>query len=186
MTLIWTDKFLGASKMDLQDYRAQIDKVDDELLRLFKERMDISRQISQFKKEHSLPLLDAAREREKLAGIGEKAGDEIRSYAHILYTTMFELSRAHQWRFLNAESDLNRVIKDALEHTERVFPQHALAACQGVEGAYSQIACDRLFTDPNILYFTGFDGVFSAIRDDLCQYGVLPLENSTAGAVNMA
>jgi len=82
--------------MDLQDYRAQIDKVDDELLRLFKERMEISRQISLFKKEHGLPVLDAARESEKLADICEKAGGELRSYAHILYTTLFELSRAYQ------------------------------------------------------------------------------------------
>jgi chorismate mutase/prephenate dehydratase len=171
--------------MDLQYYRAQIDKVDDELLRMFKERMDISRQISRFKKEHGLPLLDAEREREKLAGIGEKAGEELRSYASILYSTLFDLSRAHQANILNAESDLNRTIKDAVEHTGRLFPQYALAACQGVEGAYSQIACGRLFSDPNIMYFTGFDGVFSAIRDDLCQYGVLPLENSTAGSVNM-
>jgi chorismate mutase/prephenate dehydratase len=171
--------------MDLQDYRAQIDKVDDQLLSLFKERMDIVSQIAKYKKEHGLPVLDAAREREKLAGIGEKAGEDIRSYAHILYSTLLELSRAHQVGILNTETELNKIITDALEHTQRVFPQHTLAACQGVEGAYSQIACDRLFTDPNILYFTGFDGVFSAIRDDLCQYGVLPLENSTAGSVNM-
>jgi chorismate mutase/prephenate dehydratase len=171
--------------MDLQDYRAQIDKVDDQLLSLFKERMGISGQIAQFKKEHGLQALDAARERTKLADIGEKAGDDIRSFAYILYTTLFEISRAYQVNIINAESDLNKIISEAVEHTERVFPQHALVACQGVEGAYSQIACDRLFADPNILYFTGFDGVFSAIRDGLCQYAILPLENSTAGSVNL-
>jgi len=171
--------------MDLYDYQAQIDKVDNEIFSLFKKRMDISGLIAQYKKEHGLPALDAAREREKLSALGEKAGENIRSYAHILYTTLLEVSRAHQVIIINAESDLSTTISEAVEHTERVFPQHALVACQGVEGAYSQIACDRLFTDPNIKYFTGFDGVFSAIRDDLCQYGVLPLENSTAGSVNM-
>ncbi|MDR2923729.1 MAG: chorismate mutase [Treponema sp.] len=171
--------------MDLHDYRAQIDKVDDALLSLFKERMGISGKIAQYKKDHGLPALDAAREREKLADIGEKAGEDIRSFAYILYATLFDVSRAHQVNIINAESDLNKIISGAVEHTDRVFPQHALAACQGVEGAYSQIACDRLFAEPNILYFTGFDGVFSAIRDGLCQYGVLPLENSTAGSVNM-
>jgi len=171
--------------MDLQDYRAQIDKVDDQLLALFKERMGISGKIAQFKKEHGLQALDATRERTKLADIGEKAGEDIRSFAYILYTTLFEISRAHQVNIINAESDLNKIISGAVEHTDRVFPQHALVACQGVEGAYSQIACDRLFSDPNILYFTGFDGVFSAIRDGLCQYGILPLENSTAGSVNL-
>ena len=70
--------------MDLQDYRAQIDKVDDQLLSLFKERMGISGKIAQFKKEHGLQALDATRERTKLADIGEKAGDDIRSFAYIL------------------------------------------------------------------------------------------------------
>ena len=170
--------------MDLQDYRAKIDKVDDELLRLFMERMDISYQIAQYKKENCLPVLDAARERKKLNDIGEKAG-EMRAYAHALYYLLLDLSRAHQGTLLYAESELYKSITAALERTEKVFPQHALAACQGVEGAYSQIACDKLFSDPNILYFTSFDGVFSAIRDGMCQYGVLPLENSTAGSVNM-
>ena len=81
--------------MDLQDYRAKIDKVDDELLRLFIERMEISRQIAQYKKENSLPVLDAEREKKKLCEISEKAG-EMRSYACSLYSLLFDLSRAHQ------------------------------------------------------------------------------------------
>ena len=171
--------------MELQDYREQIDSVDDELLKLFKKRMDISLGIANFKKANNLPVLDASREREKLAAIGEKAGDEMRSYSNMLFTLLFELSRSHQGNVLNAESKLNRAIKDATQSTERIFPQRALVACQGVEGAYSQIACEKIFSEPNIMYFAGFDGVFSAIRDDLCQYGILPLENSTAGSVNM-
>ena len=170
--------------MDLQNYRAQIDETDIRLLELFKERMDISRQIARFKKENGLSVLDSVRERDKLADIGDKAGDELRSYAYMLYDLLFELSRAHQRNYLNTSSALTETIASASENTEKVFPKHALAACQGLEGAYSQIACDRLFTEPNIMYFTGFEGVFSAIRDSLCKYGVLPLENSTAGSVN--
>ena len=82
--------------MDLMDYRARIDETDDKLLQLFKERMDISRQIALYKKEHGLPVLDPARERDKLADIGDKAGDELRSYAHMLFNFLFELGRAHQ------------------------------------------------------------------------------------------
>lgn len=171
--------------MDLQNYRELIDRIDDDLLKLFIERMDISRQIAQYKKEHNLPVLDALREREKLAAIGEKAGKDMRSYANMVYSMLFELSRAYQGSILGIDSELSKTISAALERTEKVFPQNALTACQGVEGAYSQIACDRLFAESNILYFTSFDAVFSAIRDGLCQYGVLPLENSTAGSVNM-
>ena len=53
-----------------------------------------------------------------------------------------------------------------------------------MEGAYSQIACEKLFQAPNILYFSNFEAVFSAIEKGLCQYGIIPLENSTAGSVN--
>jgi len=171
--------------MNLQDYRMRIDEVDEELLRLFKERMNISSEIAKYKKEQGIPVFDAARENDKLANMREKAGEEMRSYTHMLWSMLFELSRAYQGSLLNSESELGKIISDATRRTEQVFPRHAQVACQGVEGAYSQIACERLFAEPNIMYLTSFDGVFSAIRDGLCQYGILPLENSTAGSVNM-
>ena len=59
-----------------------------------------------------------------------------------------------------------------------------MVACQGVEGAYSQIACEKIFKSPFILYFKNFEGVFNAIDQGLCSYGILPIENSTAGSVN--
>ena len=82
--------------MDLQSYREQIDTIDNELLRLFQERMSLARQIALYKKEHDLPALDAAREAEKMSVIDEKADDELRPYAQKLYALLFALSRAYQ------------------------------------------------------------------------------------------
>ena len=82
--------------MDLNDYRKQIDKIDDELIRLFKERMNAAREIALYKKEHDLPVLNTGREQEILASIKDKAGVELDFYAQKLYTTLFELSRAYQ------------------------------------------------------------------------------------------
>jgi len=59
----------------------------------------------------------------------------------------------------------------------------AVIACQGVEGAYSQIAANALFKQPDVIYMRTFDGVFRAVNNGLCRYGVLPLENSNAGSV---
>ncbi|MBQ3403797.1 MAG: prephenate dehydratase, partial [Oscillospiraceae bacterium] len=59
-----------------------------------------------------------------------------------------------------------------------------MVACQGVEGAYSQLACERIFQACSIMYFSSFEGVFAAVEQGLCRYGILPLENSTAGSVN--
>jgi monofunctional chorismate mutase len=88
--------------MNLHDYRQRIDKVDDEILRLFKERMDIARQIAGYKKAHGLATLDASRENEKLAQISEKAGDDMRSYSIKLFQLLLELSRAYQARVSGA------------------------------------------------------------------------------------
>lgn len=168
--------------MELKDYRAQIDAVDDEIVRLFQERMDIAANIAAFKKENGLPILQTAREREKLADVTGKAREDMRSYLRVLYSLLFELSRTYQEK--GTRTPLYDKIEHAIENTPRLFPRSATVACQGVEGAYSQLACEKLFVTPSIQYFRNFEGVFSAIEAGFCQYGILPIENSTAGSVN--
>lgn len=170
--------------MDLNDYRRQIDEIDTQLLALFAQRMEVAAGIAAYKKEHDLPVLDSSRERQKLLDIAAKSPDAVKEYAVSLYSLLFELSRGYQNRVLGVSSDLTEQIAQAIESTPKLFPESAAVACQGVEGAYSQLACDRLFRLPNIFYFSSFDAVFSAIEKGLCQYGVIPLENSTAGSVN--
>lgn len=168
--------------MELKDYRTQIDAVDDEIVRLFQKRMDIAANIAAFKKENGLPILQTAREREKLADVTGKAREDMRSYLRVLYSLLFELSRTYQEK--GARTPLYDKIENAIENTPRLFPRSATVACQGVEGAYSQLACEKLFVTPNIQYFRNFEGVFSAIEAGFCRYGILPIENSTAGSVN--
>jgi chorismate mutase/prephenate dehydratase len=170
--------------MELNELRQKIDNLDAQLLELFKARMQICGEIGRYKKENGLHVLDTGRERDKLAQISMMAGDEMGSYARALWSTMFELSRAYQGVTSGKSTALTEKVQAAIEATPRVFPACASVACQGVEGAYSQHACEKLFTAPNILYFGSFDSVFSAIESGLCQYGVLPIENSTAGSVN--
>ena len=168
--------------MELKDYRAQIDAVDDEIVRLFQQRMDIAKNIAAFKKENGLPILQTAREREKLADVTGKAREDMRSYLRVLYSLLFELSRTYQEK--GSRTALYERIERAIENTPRLFPRSATVACQGVEGAYSQLACEKLFATPSIQYFRNFEGVFSAIEAGFCRYGILPIENSTAGSVN--
>ena len=169
--------------MDIQELRGQIDKIDDELVRLFGQRMDVAAQIADYKKENNLPIFVPAREREKLADVAEKAGPEMANYTRVLYSMLFELSRSYQGKRNDTLSPLYEKITQAIESTPKLFPQSAMVACQGVEGAYSQIACEKIFKSPFILYFKNFDGVFNAIEQGLCQYGILPIENSSAGSV---
>ena len=169
--------------MDLKDLRNEIDEIDDELVKLFTKRMDVATRIADVKKEKSLPIFVPAREREKLLDVSEKAGPEMANYTRVLYSMLFELSRSHQNKLNGNISPLYQQITEAIENTPKLFPQAPMVACQGVEGAYSQIACEKIFKSPFIMYFRNFEGVFSAIDKGLCQYGILPLENSTAGSV---
>ena len=169
--------------MDIKELRGQIDRIDDELVRLFGQRMDVAAQIADYKKENNLPIFVPAREREKLADVAEKAGPEMANYTRVLYSMLFELSRSYQGKRNDTVSPLYKTITQAIESTPQLFPQTAMVACQGVEGAYSQIACEKIFKNPFILYFKTFDGVFNAIDQGLCQYGILPIENSSAGSV---
>ncbi len=171
--------------MDLQDLRKEIDQIDDQMVSLFAQRMELSGQVAAYKKANSLPALDAGRERAKLQDIADKMPEELQEYALSLYSLIFELSRSRQNRILGHGNELTEQISHAITNTQPLFPPSAMVACQGVEGAYSQIACEKLFKRPNVFYFSNFDAVFSAIETGLCRYGVIPLENSTAGSVNM-
>ncbi len=169
--------------MNLSDLRVEIDKIDDQLVNLFAQRMDIAAQIADFKKENNLPILVPARERDKLQDVAEKAGPDMATYTRALYSMLFELSRSYQSKRNSITTALYHQIMDSIENTPKLFPQAPMVACQGVEGAYSQIACEKIFKNPFIMYFKNFDAVFNAIDQCLCQYGILPIENSTAGSV---
>ena len=170
--------------MNLQDLRKKIDKIDDELINLFSQRMDVATEVARYKLDNNLPIYDPAREREKLYDLSGKVEDERKSYVTALYSLLFELSRADQERIINPKSELVEKIENAIEASDWVFPDRTVIACQGTEGAYSQLAAEKLFAIPSILYFNSFESVFSAVDSGLCPYAVLPLENSTAGSLN--
>ena len=170
--------------MNIDEYRNRIDRIDKQMVTLFCERMDTASDIAAWKKEQKRPVFDPERERQKLLEVASSVPEELREYTASLYSLLFELSRSYQNRLLGTASELTAQIQGAIDETPALFPSDASVACQGVAGAYSQIACDRLFKRPAVLYLSSFDAVFSAIESGLCRYGVVPLENSTAGSVN--
>ena len=169
--------------MDLTEIRQEIDGIDRELVRLFCARMNLSAQVADYKKANNLPIFVPARERAILQRVAELADPDMENYTRVLYSMLFELSRSYQSKRNGELSPLYQAISQAIEHTPKLFPQNPIVACQGVEGAYSQIACEKIFRSPLIMYFKSFDAVFNAIEQGMCQYGILPIENSTAGSV---
>lgn len=174
---------MSDNKPSLDELRAQIDGVDSELVRLFTKRMSIAAEVAQYKSSHGMQVLDSQRERKLLASVSDKAGEELAGYSRVLYSTIFALSRSYQEKLMGNPSNLCDEIEAAVEGTPKLFAQSATVACQGIEGAYSLLAAQKLFEVPQISYYDSFSGVFEAIERGECRYGVLPLENSTAGSV---
>ncbi|MEA4942272.1 MAG: prephenate dehydratase domain-containing protein [Oscillibacter sp.] len=168
--------------MELSEIREKIDSVDEELLKLFLERMALSEDVAAAKSAQGLPISNRAREREILARVTAEAGDKER-YAYHLFATLFQLSRARQAELINAPTQVAAQVRASLAAGNEVFPQTGLVACQGMEGANSQTACDRLLPRGNIVYVKSFEAVVSAVQSGLCKFGVLPIENSSNGSV---
>ena len=171
--------------MELKELRIELDKIDTELVGLFERRMRVCEDVARYKMSVNKPVLDAGREKEKLQSVADQLPEDLQEYGLNLYGLMMELSRSAQTRLMGHEKDLPHAIENAIANTQPLFPPTAMVACQGVEGAYSQQAAEKLFRRPTVMYFSNFEAVFAAIEKGLCRYGVIPLENSTAGSVNM-
>lgn len=168
--------------MELEEIRKNINEIDESILKLFLERMQLGKNVAEYKAENGLPILDRGRERSILERVRNESGD-MEEYTHRLFTTLFELSRSYQGSFIERSTGIRDIIERSLAEADELFPQAGVIACQGTEGAYAQLAADRMFPRGSIVYFKTTEAVFDAVESGLCQYGILPIENSTYGSV---
>ena len=170
--------------MDLKSIRENIDLIDDQIAALYGERMQLIEQVVEAKKQSGKAVNDPEREKKILLRVSDKIEEDKQVYLKRVFETIFETSKAYQTANAEYTSSISEKINEALKKGELKFPIKAKVACQGVLGAYSGIAADRLFELADITYFKNFDGVFQAVEKGFCKYGVLPIENSSAGSVN--
>lgn len=170
--------------MDRMEIRKELDSIDDQITALFTRRMELCGQMADYKIANNLPLLDRGRERDIVSRVTETCPEELQSYVKTLFNEIFDLSRDYQSCKMRWQSTLPQQIEAALLNTPQMFPAKAVVACQGREGAYAQFAADKLFSMPRLMYFNSFADVIRAVDKGLCQYGVLPIENSLHGSVN--
>lgn len=167
--------------IDLSISRARIDEIDAQIIELFERRMHIAADVAAYKRATGKPVLDKAREAAKIDKATELASDEFKKFIPPLFSMMMEMSRAYQHSLLDEIS--KGVVPAAIDEVAEL-PAAAHVAVQGVEGAYQHIACRELFVDPDIVFVPTFDAVADAVEEGCVEYGILPLENSTAGTVD--
>ncbi len=167
----------------LDEIRGEINAIDDELVKLFVRRMQAAERVAEAKRGSARPVTDPARERAILARVAKAVGPDYENEARLLFTTLMSMSRGRQRAELAGDDGFAKEVSDALASTPDRFPSSATVACAGVEGSYAQQAVCRLVQFPSIFYFKGFDDVFTAVEKGMCDYGVLPIENSAVGSV---
>lgn len=167
---------------DLLDIRKEIDLVDDEIIKLFVKRMGLSKEVAEVKKNSNVLVTDTSREDKIIYRLTSALPDELKLYAKEVYSAIFSVSKAYQNTLVDKTSKTVEKIKEVIGK-DYEFPITATVACQGVEGANSESAAKKAFPICDISYFKTFESVFNAVDKGLCEFGVLPIENSTAGSV---
>lgn len=167
--------------MELSEIRAEIDKVDDQMLTLLMQRMDLAEKVAAYKKEHHLPVLNSEREQAVLNRVALRAGSRERE-ARRLFTTLFELARNRQSELIDGSAGAGQQVRASLSAGQDAFPQTGTVACQGTADGSAAAACNRLLPCGSIVYVRNSDAVFSAVESGQCQFGVLPAETVSRGA----
>lgn len=170
---------------ELQELRWEIDGIDRELVELFRRRMDVTRRVGEYKRANGIPVLDQERERQVLQNKGELAGEKLRPAVITLYQTIMALSRRQQRDLADQGADNPGVRRwQAAQDSAREPVPAPRVVYQGVPGAYSEPAALNFFGEgTDITGLEQFEDCFLALREGRADYAVLPIENSTTGAI---
>lgn len=168
--------------MDLLDLRKEIDEIDEQLIPLLRHRMDISRQVAAYKAQRGMPVFNAERESQIIQSVKEKCGEDGDAIATVFSATM-DASRAIQHNIMESGGDLRKVITSAVSNSN-AFEQKVTVACAGVEGSYADETALTLFKNASIRHYKMFEDVFEAVNKGEAPFGLVPVENSTAGSVH--
>jgi len=166
----------------LKQLREKIDVIDDGIADLFNERMRVVKEIGEEKAKSGSNVTDYLREKSVINRVCKRVDEDKIVFAKQTFEGLFDTSKGYQSQFANVQSELAFKIINAIESTGECFPTSAIVACQGVAGTHSMLACERLFKVSDVVYFKDLNGVFSAVDNGLCEYGIVPIEESDLGS----
>ncbi len=169
--------------MELSQLREQIDVIDAQIVALFEQRMEICRQVAEYKIGTGKKVFDRQRETEKLAKVASMAHNEFNGMGVTeLFEQIMSMSRKLQYQMLTEKGSQGKLPFIGVDELDT---QKARVVFQGAEGAYSQAAMLRYFGDEvESFHVETFRDAMGAIEEGSADFAVLPIENSTAGIVN--
>jgi chorismate mutase/prephenate dehydratase len=167
---------------DIDDYRNRIDKIDKEITRLFEERMDIVIKVGEYKKQNNLPIFNKAREEEVIAKNIEYLNNK--DYAEELknfFVNIMDIAKGLEDKKIVEDTSITNTCK--LEN--RSEKDNIKVGFYGVAGSFSEEAMIKHFgKKDDAKAYDEFEDVFLAVKNGEIDYGVLPIENSSTGAIS--
>lgn len=163
-------------ELDLTQIRNDIDTIDEQLLKLFTERMALTGDVARYKAANNMVVFQADREKTIIAKVKENSPEELRKSAAFLFMNIMDISKCAQANDITTD--------EPIPHLRRQMERPAVAV-QGVEGAYGHAAYNKLFSNGSASFYASFAEVFEAVENGDVDYGILPIENSTAGEVTV-
>ena len=168
--------------MDLLECRNKLDVIDKKIVKLFEERMDICGKVAETKIASGKAVYDAEREKQKLEAVSAMAGSDFNQIAvRELFSQMMSISRKYQYSIL---AEHGRAMKLGFERLDQLPMEGVRVVHQGVEGAYSHAAAIQYFGEKAEIYHVArFEDAMKEVQLGNADYAVMPIENSSAGAV---
>lgn len=168
--------------MDLLECRNKLDVIDKKIVKLFEERMDICGKVAETKIASGKAVYDAEREKQKLDAVSAMADSEFNQVAvRELFSQMMSISRKYQYSIL---AEHGRALKLGFERLDKLPMDGVRVVHQGVEGAYSHAAALQYFGENASIYHVAhFEDAMKEVQLGNADYAVMPIENSSAGAV---
>lgn len=166
------------SNESLKDLRVKIDAIDQQMMELFRQRMELAGDVAVIKRDNNISLIDPAREAEVVASAIAQTGEELKGETTAFVRSLMGLSKSCQRKVLYNDAD------------EYFFPdpqtpvaESLTVAYQGLPGAWCEQAAMQLFSSPALNAMETFEDVFIAVKDRKASYGVVPIENSRTGGI---
>lgn len=166
--------------MDLNELRQGINALDETIMEAFEQRMQLCKQVAVYKQANGMQIFQTDREKEILARVRSQAPEGLDGSSALLFQTIMDISKYLQYR------ELHKVV-DPYEFQPLVITPDASVACQGMAGANSEAAARQIFGEECMPKFLPtFSDVFDAVQRGEVTFGIIPVQNSTAGSVVQA
>lgn len=163
----------------LEQCRNEIDEIDQQLIQLFEKRMNVAKDVVSYKIANGLQIFQPDREKAVIEkNVARINNPQLKKYGHKFIQEMMNLSKDYQADFIPNHINLNPVFP--LKHDQSLY-----VGFQGVDGAFSKQALETYFLkEVKVKNYDQFEDVFIALKNEEIQYGIVPIENSSTGAIN--